>query len=325
MKGLGPTKPNFRARGPRCGRLGKTMPSFARPPCPELEPWVQQLWASTSDGKFVDVPQVEHVLPTGTLHVVVRLGETPVTLLHGTQSDSLVTVGHCIIGGPRSSFYVKRAAEGGGTVGAQLRAGSPHVLLGVPASELAEQHRSLDETWGAAAHRLREQLLNLEVRSSLGHHTLSDAVTACLQARVDVLESALLAQLRRAKLYDHLSWLRYALAGLEEGVPLSHLVNNSGISHRAFVTRFRTLVGLPPKVYSRVRRFQRVVNTLGEATPHAKSVSLAQVAVDLGFADQAHLTREFRAFAGMSPAAYRRLAPASVNHVRMATATARRT
>lgn len=286
---------------------------------------MQQLWASTSDGKVVDVPQVEHVLPTGTLHVVVRLGETPVTLLHGTQSDSLVTVGHCIIGGPRSSFYVKRAAEGGGTVGAQLRAGSAHVLLGVPASEVAEQHRSLDEIWGSAAYRLRERLLELEARSSLTYTQHPTGVAACLETRVDVLESALLAQLRRAQLHDHGRWLRYALAGLEEGAPLSHLVNNSGISHRAFVTRFRTLVGLPPKVYSRVRRFQRVVNTLGEATPHAKSVSLAQVAVDLGFADQAHLTREFRAFAGMSPAVYRRLAPASVNHVRMATATARRT
>jgi AraC-like DNA-binding protein len=293
------------------------MPSFARPACPELAPWVQQLWASTSDGNVVEVPQLEHVLPTGASHVVIRLGETPVTLLDAMKRETPLAVGHCIIGGPRSSFYVKRAAEGGDTVGAQLRPGAAPVLLGVPASELAEQHRSLDETWGSAAHRVREQLSNLEVRRSLVAHAPFDHVWACLRARVDVFESALLDQLRRNRLHTHGDWLRCVLTGLEAGAPLSQLVSHSDISHRAFVTRFRSLVGLPPKVYSRLRRFQRVVNTLGNTPLADKSVSLAQVAVDLGFADQAHLTREFRTFAGLSPAAYRRFAPVSVNHVRL--------
>jgi AraC-like DNA-binding protein len=81
----------------------------------------------------------------------------------------------------------------------------------------------------------------------------------------------------------------------------------SGRSHRSFVELFRRAVGLTPKRYCRVRRFQRAL-----ALPRG---SLGALALAAGYSDQAHFTREFRALAGLTPGEYRRRAPERAHHV----------
>lgn len=75
-----------------------------------------------------------------------------------------------------------------------------------------------------------------------------------------------------------------------------------GISPRHLARLFLAEVGVPPKLCARLMRFQRVVRLLGRR-PRAPSGELVGAG---GYYDQAHLIREFRAFAGLSPDAYRR-------------------
>lgn len=86
-------------------------------------------------------------------------------------------------------------------------------------------------------------------------------------------------------------------------------MRESGYSHRRVSSVFREAVGLAPKVFCRVQRFQRAVASITAGRP------LAAVANGCGYADQAHLTREFRDIAGLTPSAYRAAAPAQPNHV----------
>ena len=79
---------------------------------------------------------------------------------------------------------------------------------------------------------------------------------------------------------------------------------------RRFGQLFSESVGLSPKRWLRLRRFQRAL-----ASAHRADVDWASAAIELGYADQAHLTREFRAFAGITPSEYRRRAPVEPNHV----------
>ncbi|MCO1656444.1 helix-turn-helix domain-containing protein [Pseudonocardia humida] len=69
-----------------------------------------------------------------------------------------------------------------------------------------------------------------------------------------------------------------------------------GWSHKHLTRRFTTQVGLAPKAAARVIRFGRAVNQLGRGAP-----SLARLAAESGYADQAHLTRDFRSLAGVTP------------------------
>lgn len=77
---------------------------------------------------------------------------------------------------------------------------------------------------------------------------------------------------------------------------ISELVGESGLSHRAFVGRFRRQVGVAPKTAARILRYERATALLEAGTR-----SVAEVAALSGYADQAHLDREFAALAGRSP------------------------
>ena len=78
-------------------------------------------------------------------------------------------------------------------------------------------------------------------------------------------------------------------------MPVGALTGEVGWSARHLTNRFRTEVGLKPKETARVTRFDRARRRL------APGVRLADVAAAAGYFDQAHLAREFHAFAGCSP------------------------
>ncbi len=97
-------------------------------------------------------------------------------------------------------------------------------------------------------------------------------------------------------------------------------------SHRTLIARFRTCVGFPPKTIARLPRFNRAVRSLSRLSgtranePVSKpyievrqaedrsvgAIPWADLAADCGYFDQPHLVREFREFAGSTPAAFLR-------------------
>jgi AraC-like DNA-binding protein len=74
-----------------------------------------------------------------------------------------------------------------------------------------------------------------------------------------------------------------------------------GQSTRTLQRRIKTSTGLPPKRFLAVERFRRAVQEVP-----IRNARLSAVAGDLGFSDQAHLTREFQRHAGLSPGAFQR-------------------
>jgi AraC-like DNA-binding protein len=68
---------------------------------------------------------------------------------------------------------------------------------------------------------------------------------------------------------------------------------------------------MSPKRYARLMRFRSLLASLR----HAPADALGLLALEAGYSDQAHMTREFRAFAGVTPLQYLQLAPANANHV----------
>ena len=87
--------------------------------------------------------------------------------------------------------------------------------------------------------------------------------------------------------------------GRQGEAPLADLAAAVGLSPRQLQRRFSAAVGLSPKQFARVRRLRGALSHVVEGSP----VSWAAVAADLGFADQAHLIREFGALAGLTPVA----------------------
>ena len=77
---------------------------------------------------------------------------------------------------------------------------------------------------------------------------------------------------------------------------VAQLVNMYGKSRRQFERRFLEVVGIPAKLFSEIVRFQQVSVLLARS-----ALPLAQIAAELGYTDQSHLTHEFSRFYGRPP------------------------
>jgi AraC-like DNA-binding protein len=266
--------------------------TLSRPPAPPLRPFVRGVWVLDASGAESDGR--ERVLPTGFMHLALRLSGAPLTVFGDAAAEQEQTVGLSVVGGPRSGPYVKRLSAGR-SVGVQFEVGAATLLFGVPAHELAERHTLLADLWGREAAELRERL------ASIGEPA----------AVLEALERFLLSRLPRVHGVDPA--IAYALNRFNRAVAVSDVVAEIGWSHRRFIERFRETVGMAPKRFCRVRRLAHVLR-LAERKPGA---SLAELALDAGYSDQPHFNREFRELAGMAPREYRSAAPVAPHHVRL--------
>ena len=92
---------------------------------------------------------------------------------------------------------------------------------------------------------------------------------------------------------------------------MGEVARRIGVSQRRLIQVFAAEVGLRPKLYCRVRRFGRVREMIGRAA----APDWAAVAAACGYFDQSHMIRDFRAFAGLTPLAYRPVEAGRKNHV----------
>lgn len=119
------------------------------------------------------------------------------------------------------------------------------------------------------------------------------------ESRFAALDAFLLRRLRDAKApRPDVAYAWSRLQATDGRVRVAALCRELGCSARHLSARFGEEVGLTPKAFSRVLRFERAVALL------AGGVSPAEVSATCGFADQPHLNREFRALAGRPPAAF---------------------
>jgi AraC-like DNA-binding protein len=118
--------------------------------------------------------------------------------------------------------------------------------------------------------------------------------------RFDLVDAFLLRRLSASRPADPgVAWSWRHLYSTSGRAPIGPMTSELGWSHRRLIARYREQIGLTPKAVARVIRFDRAVSALrGPA-------GLAEIAYDCGYTDQAHLTREFRELAGLSPNRFR--------------------
>jgi AraC-like DNA-binding protein len=268
--------------------------TLQRLPVPALRPFVSLVWASEGGGSGGPNRAVrEHALPSGRMHLVLRMTDEPLSIADPRHGGSATPMAAALLGGARSGYYVREFSGASCSVGAVFHPGAARCLFGASADEIAERHTPLEDVWNAAARSLRAQLQE----------------TPRAEDRLALLEAALAARLPRVRgLHPAIASVLGERAGTWS---VAEAVRHSGVSHRRFIALFRETVGLPPKTWLRVQRFQQVLSAMGQGS----GVSLAALAADAGYSDQSHFNRDFLAFTGVTPQAYRRISPAHANHL----------
>ncbi len=155
--------------------------------------------------------------------------------------------------------------------------------------------------WGLPASALAGQLLTLDdVDPGLADLPERLAGASSWPARLAVVERALLDAVRRHERPGPRPEVARAMALLTRGVPVEAAAGYVGYSRRRLSTLVRAEAGVTPKTLQRLARFSRAHARMRGAVL-AGDVSVATVAAETGYADQAHLAREWTGFAGCSP------------------------
>jgi len=200
-----------------------------------------------------------------------------------------------LVAGPRSEHFVLDTSEAASLLGAHFKPGGGFPFFSVPAGELHNLEVSLDVLWGSKAAELRERVL----------------AAPTPDAKFDLLERALLDAASTLARHRAVAFALRELSAVPQARSISEVTDAIGMSQRCFIERFRHEVGMTPKLFSRVQRFQQVVKTVHPL----HEVDWADVAAACGYFDQPHFIHDFREFSGFTPAAYLALKDQHQNHV----------
>ncbi len=199
---------------------------------------------------------------------------------------------NAVLSGPRTGLSTQRLAGSGWAVGVLFQPAAGFLLTGRPVRELLDT--VVDASTVAAVHdsglvpALRE-VMGRDPGDAAARQRAVALVEATLRALLPVDEEGLLVNDLLQRVEDDSDLLR-----------VDQLADGLGMSERTLQRLCSRRIGIGPKWLVQRRRLQEVAERLArDGTP-----DLAGVAADLGYADQAHLTRDFRKVTGLTPGEY---------------------
>jgi AraC-like DNA-binding protein len=217
--------------------------------------------------------RAHRVLPDGAMDLLFAAGDEGASVI-GPMTRALVTAD------PSPAW----------TVGVRFRPGAAMALLGVSAREVRDDRVDAAAVWGRSGRILGERLA--------ASRDPSDARAT--------IAAELVSRLGRAAAGD--ARVTHAVETLEAArgeLPVPAVAARVGLSERQLERLFDERVGYGPKTFARVMRMQRAVESIARtAGRRGTMASWASFARDCGYADQAHLIREFRALTGVTPRVY---------------------
>jgi AraC-like DNA-binding protein len=231
------------------------------PPAPLVSHFLC-IWSQTITGS--EGAYEHRVLPDGCIDIVF-INDGPPTVV-----------------GPWTVSFVARLGVGTSITGARLHPGRAPSVLGMPASELLNQTIPIAAVNGALQHMRGEKVIE-QPNAPNRRSALAQALAVSIGHSVP-FDRAIAASIQ---------WMsRHPKGSIRQ---LSHSV---GISERQLHRRFSAAIGYGPKMFQSVLRFQRLLKIARETGP---GHSLADLAVDTGYADQAHMTRDVHRLADIRP------------------------
>jgi AraC-like DNA-binding protein len=229
-----------------------------------LARYIECAWV-LSPGSSGNPAPLERILPDGATDIVIAAGEG--TAVHA----------------PAASFRLVPA--GIARVGIRIRTGAAAIVLGCSPAELQSAAVPIRWLWGAPGAELEERL------AAASHPALL----------AGLLKQALMRRLSDAADLDPVALGVVERLRRSPGIAVRTLARDAGLCDRHLRRRFQRHVGMSIKRYARIVRFQSLLDTVRRQRRGALSPRWAALACDHGYADQAHLIREVRALAGLTP------------------------
>jgi AraC-like DNA-binding protein len=249
--------------------IGRPHPSL-RAHVREYSGWAEQMVT----------PLVRREPPTEDVPVIINFG-APVRLYDQQDPSRWTDFGSFSTGAYDSYVLVGSTGPSAG-LQVNLSILGARLFLGRPLRELLNRAVELEDVFGRDARRLAEELYD----------------APSWDARFDILDRELAWRILSARPPSPAvlcAWSRLVATGGRASI--GGIVSEVGCSQKHLIAQFREEIGLSPKTLARVLRFGRAVRIIKERG----AATLAEVALDCGYYDQAHFSRDFHAFAGVTP------------------------
>lgn len=265
-----------------------------RVPAPPLDAFIASLWYCENDPRPF---ALERVLPSGSAQLIVNLKEDRTRMYRPEPAPGAMTAcGGTVLSGVSSRYSVIDTAEQECVAGVSFLPGGTVPFFGIPAHETLDTGVPLEFVWGRGSTvRLRERLL----------------AAVSPTAKLDVLERAMAEAWKSGAFDSAVAFALDAFSDRPHAASIAAVADEIGLSPKRFIERFKTAVGVAPKRYCRILRFQRAL----ARAERGQRVDWTRIAVDCGYFDQAHFIHDFRAFAGITPTGYEAHRTQFRNHV----------
>ncbi len=244
------------------------------PPSPHLCGAIKHFWALEHSAQADASP--EPVMPDGCIEIVFNFSDR-FRKFYADGASSFQP--RTLIAGQMSRGILIAPSGAVDLFGIRFRPAGFFGLFGFPAAELTDRIEDVSDIWSSLEPLLYERLVSL----------------SSFEERVTAFEEYVLKNFPStngtAKEIDH------AVAMLADNTPVRQLAKDLGWSERRLERHFLRTVGVKPKLFARISRFQRLLKMLESGEVSA----LADAAVAAGYYDQPHMNRDFAEFAQTTP------------------------
>ena len=262
-----------------------------------LAPFIDVVWVTEAVFRSEGM---ERVLPTGTMQIIINLHGAPILTWGRGDNRRQETIDTAIVAGAHMDYLIIDPRSVVRSMGIVFKPGGAAPFFSPPLKELKNQRIPLDVLWGAEAGALRAQLLEAETPRQ------------CFLALECFLERKV--QHNCSAFREYHPFIEYTVSRLSQAPgenSLDQIRNRCGYGTTRFPSLFSQAVGLTPKQFSRVQRFQQVINALFRR----QVADWPDMALRYGYYDQAHFINEFKAFTGITPGDYFNKRSEDMNHL----------
>lgn len=250
-------------------------------PSAQLLPFVKCFWILENSGSKSS-PELQKVLPDACPELIIHYGDRFCIRSGGKIRQQP----YAFLFGPITRHIEIGPSGATGMIAARFYPGALSAFLSFPVKEITDRYVALHQAFGAEAKALEK---SLRVHGAYGDHMR------------EMLEAFLLSKLSQNKFIPVLkqATLRQ-IADQDQAVKIEALSRQLNMGRRHLERKFNDQVGMTPRLFLRIVRFQNVFRILR----NKRIKNLTELTYRAGYFDQSHFNRDFKAFTGMSPKEY---------------------
>lgn len=241
-----------------------------------LRTFIECFWTLEGNGAAA-ASSAERILPDGCIEVILNFGDR---FLQHVEGQGRRQPRNFIVGQMTGPILIS-ASGAVELLGIRFQPGGTRPFLRLPAHEITDEVLEL----GGLSEGFERSLLQACARE------------VNLDQRIAAIDAYLVSRLSESKFDAQLLALAASVIDRRGLVSVDQLASDAGVSSRQLERRFLQEVGIGPKLLARIVRFQQVFRAVDRSSP-----AWAEVAIECGYYDQAHLIRDFHQFARQTPA-----------------------